>query len=59
MLVSLASTGGGVLFQGCVLFSVENAKFWPGLANFGNFSLIFALFGGLFTGLNSELVYKK
>ena len=45
MLVSLASTGGGVLFQGRVLFSVENAKFWPGLANFGNFFADIRTFG--------------
>ena len=41
MLVSLASTGSGVLFQGGVLFSIENAFFlnffWPVLANLGYF----------------------
>ena len=61
MLVSLASTGGGVLFQGCVLFNKENenAKFWPGLANFGNFFPNFRTFWWTFIGLNSAVLYQK
>ena len=33
----LVTTGGGVLFWDCVLFSIENAKFWPVFTNLGYF----------------------
>ena len=46
-------TGGGVLFQAGVLFSKENAKFWPILTSFG------ALFGVIFTGPKSAVVYQN
>ena len=37
--VSTASTGGGVLFQAGVLFSIEDVKIWPILAHLGKFRL--------------------
>ena len=33
ILVSTASIGGGVFFQASVLLSIDNATFWPILAN--------------------------
>ena len=54
MLVTTATTGGGVLFfQADAPFTKENAKFWPILAYL---SQIYALFGAPFTGLNSVVV---
>ena len=51
-------------FQAGVLSSIENEKFWPILAYFGQFwpilailSRIYALIGVLFTGLNNVAVY--
>ena len=37
ILVTTATTGGGVLFQAGAPFSIKNAKFWPVLAIFGYF----------------------
>ena len=45
MLVSLASTGSGVLFQGGVLFSIENAIF---LIFFGLFWPIWAILSPIY-----------
>ena len=57
--------GDGVLFflQASVLFSTENAKLWPVLANYYTYNCYFlgkfALFSILFTGLKSALVYQN
>ena len=53
MLVTTATTGDGVLFQAHALVGIENPIFWPVLAIL---SRIYALFGALFTGLNSAVV---
>ena len=37
------STGGGVIFQDGVLFSTENAIFWPISADFGYFVVLFGV----------------
>ena len=43
------------LFRAGVLFSIENAKFWPNLI----FSRIHALFGVFFINLNNMVVYQN
>ena len=53
ILVANATTGGSVLFQEGVLFSTENAKFWPILAILPR---LYAVFGVLITGLNNAVV---
>ena len=47
----ICGTGGGIFFQASILCSVENAKFWPFLAQLAILLQIYALFGVLFTGL--------
>ena len=56
ILVTNATTGGSVLFQEGVLFSTENAKFWPILAILPQ---LYAVFGILIKGLNNAVVYQK
>ena len=46
-------TGSGVLFN------MENATFWPILANFGTFVANLRTFSGAFSGLNNVVVYQN
>ena len=44
ILITIATTGGGVLFQAGVLLRIEDVQFWPILAAW---SQIYALFGAV------------
>ena len=46
-------TGGGVLFN------MENAIFWPIVANFANFVANLRTFSCAFSGLNYAVVYQN
>ena len=53
------TTGGGILFQAGVLFSKENAKFWPILASLGNFVANLRTVWRDFTGPKRAVVYPN
>ena len=59
ILVTTATTGSSVLFQAGILFSIENAKYWPILAHLGYFVANLRTFRCTLTGLNNAVVYQN
>ena len=59
ILVTAATTSGGVLFSSWCTFSKENAKFLLILTNLGYFVANLRTFGVLFTGLTNTAVYQN
>ena len=55
MLVTIATTGGGMLFQAGVLYSSKKAKFWP----IWVFCRKFTRFLVYITGLNNTMVHQN